>query len=178
MRNIASREVSGIGVPRSRIAHPMKEIGELDRNQPSAWQRSAIMPKSGSRHWRHRARLRMQLYAGRRDMTNQETPENVEPVTQSDMEAFARKLEQWGASLSEKEQALLAILLSQAQAVQPEDVQGFTAQLYGGTSLRTSAVLSPTSTSKVLQPYVARGLGAAKLRSANDAWANAHWIRD
>lgn len=60
-------------------------------------------------------------------MSDQPPDADSELLTQSDLESFAAKVQEWGVSLPPKEQAILTLLLAQGQDL--SDAQGF---FYGG----------------------------------------------
>jgi hypothetical protein len=64
-----------------------------------------------------------------------------EPITDAEVTAFAKKLEDWGSQLPQGEQALLRLLLSAAQDTSPDDVVGYALS----TSIGDAATTSLTS---------------------------------
>src|SRR5438874_7351495 len=48
-----------------------------------------------------------------------------EPITEAEVTAFAKKLEDWGGQLPQGEQVLLRMILSAAQESTPDDVVGY-----------------------------------------------------
>ena len=91
------------------------------------------------------------------------TPENVEPITQTEIDSFSSKLEEWGGGLPPNERALLQLLLSRAAGTEAADldVQGYTLP-----SLRTASF-------NVFSPLLSTGrLGLTKgWVEAGDPWA-------
>jgi len=63
----------------------------------------------------------------RREETVVTQPQNLEPITQEDVVAFAQKLESWGRELPPKERTLLQLLIARAEGtnIADLDVQGY-----------------------------------------------------
>jgi hypothetical protein len=93
-------------------------------------------------------------------------PENERSISQSDLDRFTEKLNNWGQSLPENEQTLLRVVLAQAQGAEASETEAF--------ALGTSFGLSVSS---MLSPAVANGFTAAGLPSADGGWGR-EWIRD
>jgi hypothetical protein len=92
-------------------------------------------------------------------------PEGTEerPITQSDLDEFSRRLDEWGKSLPENEQTLLRVVLAQAKGEESGDVEGFAM----GTDFGLSA-------SAILGPAVAGGLTAGA--ASGSPWHE--WLRN
>lgn len=102
----------------------------------------------------------------RRTVTNQDTPEDVEPVTQADLDSFAGRLDEWGASLPPTEQAILKLLLAKPQG--DADTQGYYGALAGGS-------FSSLATTQ-FSPLLAQGIGVGGLGAKTGAdWMNFGW---
>ena len=52
-------------------------------------------------------------------------PENERSISQSDLDSFTEKLNNWGQSLPENEQTLLRVVLAQAAVAEASEVEGF-----------------------------------------------------
>ncbi len=98
-------------------------------------------------------------------MSHQEAPQDVEPVTQADLDSFAQKLEWWGESLPPSERALLRVLLAQTSNTPTDEVQGY---FMNSTGLPTAHLIHAH-----LSPAVSRGIGISAADTGS--WLNLGW---
>ncbi len=84
-------------------------------------------------------------------------PQNLEPITQEDVAAFAQKLESWGRQLPPKERTLLQLLIARAEGtdIADLDVQGY---VLSSPSITTTRLFSPLlSTGRLSGAWVEAG---------------------
>jgi len=102
-------------------------------------------------------------------VSNRPPDADIDPLTQSDLESFAARLQEWGAALPAKEQAVLALLLAQTGGA--ADVAGFSAYLSAG-SYQHAAISQ-------LSSVFTQGIGVGPLSrfdpEQNGSWVQAAW---
>jgi hypothetical protein len=83
------------------------------------------------------------------------------PVSDAEVDSFAKKLEDWGASLPPEERALLHVLVGRAEGTSEGDVQGFALGLPIGlaatnviSGLRSSGRLTRAAWVEAGEPWV------------------------
>jgi len=92
--------------------------------------------------------------------------QNNSPITQTEVDSFAQKLEQWGTGLPAKEQALLHLMVARATAVGASDLE---AHEDGTTPFRPIH----TSVNGLFSPLLVGhggGLAASGWVQAGDPW--------
>lgn len=94
-------------------------------------------------------------------MSADNTPADVEPVTEADVASFAQKLQTWGESLPLHERAVLNILLSRSG--DSGEVQGYT--------LSPMLFTTPNITTQ-LTPIIRSGVGVSGYAGS---WLNLGW---
>lgn len=96
-------------------------------------------------------------------MSIDNTPADVEPVTEADVASFAQKLQTWGESLPLHERAVLNILLSRTS--DSGEVQGYTFN---------PMMFSAANVTMQVSPIIRSGVGVSGYAGS---WLNAGWQR-